>query len=311
MIASTHNRSITPTGFNVLGQRMSSFTKQVLSQLDGNWDVIAHRPLTMQAIDTLEARTNLRLPECLRDYLAQVGLVQDLTQGGSNRIIPFDSVSEWVAACQDVRDGLYDTVDVRLFPFARSPQGDLFALYPQGEHDAQIYKLDQNTLMLIPTNFTFCGWLDMIVRSALADVKRRTPNEQKSWSVQFTFRSTSLDEIIAIMQEVGDVSLLNEPWDMPSESAIDVHKTVIDLDFEGHLLHIKQLHHGAWVAPWHFIDMSEPLTTPSPQSLIQQLDDRFSARLSGYGLISHGAVATPTKPAIANAYTLSANGKVR
>ena len=277
---------------------MMSVTERLLVQLDPYWDRIARRPLSVPALQQLENAVGQPLPRCLIDFLRTVGLFQDLTSVESNAVLVFESITEYVAARQDLLDGLYGEVDMKLLPFGHNGAGDLFALRETAKQDADIYFLSQTNASAEPTGTTFNQWLQSIVDETRANIDRRVPTRDKQWHVQFAFRGANFDAILDVMQQVGTVNILSSDWELVEVSSTGVKKSTAQMQFDGTLLNIKRLDYPHWVSPWYFIDMNEPLELTTDGSKIQQLDDLFYARVPGYGLINYGAMikANGSKP---------------
>jgi hypothetical protein len=267
-----------------------SITDRLLAQLDPDWERIARRPLSAAALTQLESAVGQSLPRCLADFLRKVGLFQDLTSVDSNAVLVFESITEYVAARQDLLDGLYGEVDMKLLPFGHNGAGDVFALRETAKHDADIYFLSQASASAASTGTTFNQWLQSIVDETRSSMDRRIPTRDKQWHVQFAFRGADFDTILDTMGQVGAVSVLSSDWELVEVSTTGVKKSTAQMQFDDTLLHVKRLEYPHWVSPWFFIDMNEPLDLTGSASKIQQLDDLFYARVPGYGLINYGAL---------------------
>jgi hypothetical protein len=267
-----------------------SVTDRLLAQLDPHWERIARRPLSRHALEQLESTVGQSLPVCLVDFLRTVGLFQDLTNVESNAVLVFESIPEYAAARQDLLDGLYGEVDMKLLPFGHNGAGDLFALRETAKHDADIYFLSQTHASAEPSGTTFNQWLQSIVDETRASIERRVLIRNKQWHVQFAFRGADFDAILDAMRQVGAVRVISGDWQFVEESTTGVKKSTAQMQFDDQILQIKRLEYPHWVSPWYFIDMNEPLEMTGKGSAIQQLDDLFYARVPGYGLINYGAL---------------------
>jgi len=268
---------------------MTTLVRRILAPLDPYWDRIVHRPLSDMSLARLEAEIGLSLPPCLRDYLQTIGLFQDMTYVENNPIFVFESIAEYAAARRDLLDGLYGEIDMKLLPFGHDDAGDLYALLPSGDEDAQIFFLRQDIPTAEATDKTFCGWLETVVSTALETIDLRTPNQAKTWRVQFTFRGGDFDTIVEMMQRLGSAALAGN-WQHIETSQTGVNKSTAQIQFGDQALLIRRLEYPQWIAPWYFIDMAEPLDVKGAGSLIQKLDDLFREHVPGYGLINFGAV---------------------
>ncbi|MCA9907924.1 MAG: SMI1/KNR4 family protein [Anaerolineae bacterium] len=268
---------------------MSRLVRQVLAPLDPYWDRIARRPLTAHSLARLEQGVGLALPDCLREYLEHVGMFQDLTYVEDNRIFVFETIPEYEAARSDLLDGLYGEIDMKLLPFGYDGAGNVFALLASGGEDADIFLLRQDIPEAQATEMTFSGWLGEVVRNTLATIESRTPNKQKSWRVQFTFRGGDFDSILQVMGQVERTALGSE-WQHVETSQTGVIKSTAQVWFARQPLHVRRLEYPEWVSPWYFIDMTEPLEVNGTISTIQRLDDLFNEQIPGYGFINFGAV---------------------
>ncbi len=268
---------------------MSMLVRRALAPLDPYWDRIARRPLTAQSLARLEQGVGLSLPDCLRVYLEHVGMFQDLTYVENNRIIVFETIPEYVAARRDLLDGLYGEVDMKLLPFGYDGAGNVFALLASGGEDADILLLRQDIPEAQATEMTFSGWLSEIVRNALKTIDARTPNKQKIWRVQFTFRDGDFDTILRVMGQVESTAL-EEEWQPAETTQTGVIKSTAQIRFARQPLYVRRLEYPEWIGPWFFIDMTEPLEVNGTGSAIQRLDDLFHEEIPGYGFINFGAV---------------------
>ncbi len=267
-----------------------STTLRILAQLDPYWDRIARRPLADAALQRLGQAVGMPLPRCLKDLLGTVGLFQDLTNVASNGVLLFESIAEYTAARRDLLDGVYGEIDMKLLPFGHNGSGDLFALKAKADGDADIHFIHQDASEVEVTGTTFNQWLENVVADALTQVDSRTVNRDKVWSVQFAFRGADLDSILATMELVGQVSFQSAEWENVESLPAGVRKATARLALSGLPMHVKRLEYPHWISPWYFFDVQEPLDTRGTSSTIQQLDDLFYERISGYGMINYGAL---------------------
>ncbi len=269
---------------------MTSYVvERLLVDIEPYWDRIARHPLSQLAITRLERSLRAALPACLRAFLAQVGLFQDLTHTQSNPILLFETVSEYAASRQDLLDGLYGEVDMKLIPFGRSASGDVFAVMERPDGDADIYLLRQEIPSAEPIAMTFITWLEGIIAETLAHIEARRPNREKAWCVQFAFRGASFDDILATMRLAGEVDF-DQQWRPLDTTPSGVRKMATDVMLDNLALTVRRLEYPYWVSPWYFIDMEEPLDAGQRGSTIQKLDELFHDRVPGYGMINFGAV---------------------
>ena len=268
---------------------MNSRIELLLAEIDPFWDRIVRRPLSQMAIARLERSLGVPFPACLHTFLAQVGLFQDLTHTQNNAILVFETVSEYTAARQDLLDGLYGEVDMKLIPFGHNGSGDVFALLGRADGDADIYFMRQETPSAEPTETTFTDWLESIVVETVAHMQRRLPNRDKAWCVQFAFRGASFDDILAAMRLAGEVGF-DQHWNALDTTPSGVRKLATHVTLDDMALTVRRLEYPHWVSPWYFIDMQEPLETGQRGSTIQKLDELFHDRVPGYGMINFGAV---------------------
>ncbi|MCA9910657.1 MAG: SMI1/KNR4 family protein [Anaerolineae bacterium] len=205
---------------------MTTLVRRILAPLDPYWDRIVHRPLNNESLLRLEQEVGLTLPLCLRDYLQTVGLFQDVTYVENNSIFVFESIAEYAAARRDLLDGLYGEIDMKLLPFGHNDAGDLYALLPtdDDEEDARIFFLRQDIPAAEATDMTFSSWLESIVNTVLKTVELRTPNQEKTWRVQFTFRGGDFDAILNVMQRLGSAALADD-WQHVETSQTGVNKS--------------------------------------------------------------------------------------
>jgi hypothetical protein len=266
-----------------------SKTRQILARLQPYRDRIAHRPLAQGSITRLEQALGLTLPQCLADFLQMMGYFQDLTHVETNAVLVFESISEYLAARQDLLDGVYGEIDMHLIPFGHNGASDLYALRAGASANSAIYYLSQTSSTASLTGTTFEDWLEGIVNDCIASIDRRIPNRDKLWYVQFAFRGADFDAIVQTMQQAGQTEILSSDWEYAETSTTGVHKSSARLSFAGKSLLLKRLDYPHWVSPWYFMDMDEPLELNGGNSAIQQLDTLFSEHLPGYGLINYGA----------------------
>jgi hypothetical protein len=267
-----------------------SATLRLLTQLDPHWDRIARRPLSNAALERLEAVVGMRLPPVLRDFLLTVGLFQDLTNVESNAVVVFETMAEYAAARQDLLDGVYGEIDMKLLPFGHNGSSDLFALRERSDGDADIYFVRQDSTDAQPTGTTFSQWLQGVVNDAVAQIGSRDVNRDKVWAVQFAFRGADFDMILQTMRQVGKVSFESASWENEESLPAGVRKTTARMIIRGLPLLVKRLEYAHWVSPWYFFDIHEPLDTNGKPSTIQLLDDLFYAQVPGYGMINYGAL---------------------
>jgi hypothetical protein len=267
-----------------------SLTRSILDQLEPYWDRIARRPLSATALKRLEAKIGLPLPGCLCEYLLTVGFFQDLTNVESNAVLIFESITEYTAARQDLLDGVYGEIDMKLVPFGHNGSGDLFALRERADDDADVYFIRQDAAGTQPTGTTFTQWLSSVVNDALAQIATRATNRHKVWSVQFAFRGADFDTILHTMQQVGQVTFHSSEWENQEALPAGVRKATVRMNVRGLDVLVKRLEYPHWVSPWYFFDVQEPLDTQETPSTIQRLDDAFFEQIPGYGMINHGAV---------------------
>lgn len=230
------------------------------------------------------------LPDCLRVYLQTLGLFEDLTTTEDNPILVFDTVSEYAAARQDLLDGMFGEIDMKLLPFGQNGTGDLFALLSRTDGNADIFFLRQDVPTAEATGLTFDGWLEGVAAQALAGMNQRTPNADKVWCVQFSFKGADFDAIVETLRQVGKVAL-PRGWEHIETSQTGVRKATARLALDGQSITVRRLEYPHWIAPWYFIDMAEPLDTGGKSSTIQNLDDLFHDSVPGYGMINFGALA--------------------
>lgn len=267
-----------------------STTARILTQLDPYWDRIARRPLAAPALDRLEQMVGMRLPECLRVFLMSVGLFQDLTNVDTNAVLVFETTAEYAAARQDLLDGVYGEIDMKLLPFGHNGSGDVFALKARANGDADIYFIRHDDAVAEATGTTFDQWLQGVVSDAVSQIGSRAVNRDKVWAVQFTFRGADFNAIVNTMQQVGPVSFQSSDWENEEQLPAGVRKATARMALKGLPMHVKRLEYPHWISPWYFFDVHEPLDTSGGPSTIQQLDDLFFEQIPGYGMINYGAL---------------------
>jgi len=227
------------------------------------------RPLTAGEISDLERQVGLVAPSAFREYLDQVGLFQDLTHAASDYEV-FDRVQEFVQARQFLQKN-FDESATMLFPFAGDGAGDVIGAR-EIEGETLLFFADHETLEAEEIG-TFCDWLSDVVDAALT--QQRPENDDKIWSVQFSFRAPDANPILQVLRRFGSVELGG--WTSKGATSAGVHCFEAPFTFERRNFLLKRSEYWTWNQPSFAFNLDESIAVPPNESLIRRLDAAFKA----------------------------------
>jgi hypothetical protein len=294
----------------------------ILRRLEPYWDRIVRRPLSNEEIQAIEQEVGRPAPQCLRQFLGTLGLFQD-------------AIPEFFAQEQDLVEAarflpeLLGPQAEDFFPFADDGAGDYNALRI-GDPEDQVYFIDHERRSAEPIGKTFQQWLAEMVEAALAGMSERRHVSEMKWAVQFSFRTSSIEPILAVLAEMGELSapragaagqaeertlrppakpvgllgrLLGrkpEPasrppsdgfeWKCRGESPAGVHSWSLSIVWRGWPLEISRLDFPAWPVPMVSFDFHEPVSLAKHGSMIRRLDALFRASGLDYELCDYGPI---------------------
>jgi hypothetical protein len=267
--------------------RMSRSIPEILAPLEPHWDRIIRTPMSDAEIDDLGRRVGLAVPGALREYLAAVGLFQDLTWGTSD-IEMFTKLEEFVST-REFLTGLLPPKYANLFAFGGDGAGNAYCL-PAGEDaSTRICFVDHETRKVAQRK-ELGEWLEGVVKKALRGIKRRPPNERKAWCVQFSLPGMAFEELMALLRGVGAVKPIDAAWMNSDTSEAEVTSSDRRFELDGETLQARRLEYEGWDGPQLYFDMREPMAAALEKSRIRTLDALFKAKCPGYKLIDYGAL---------------------
>jgi hypothetical protein len=259
---------------------MNESVQKILTRLEPIQQSVVRRPLSKEALASLEKETGLSIPHCLREYFQQVGLFQDLTTGASEyelfeRTEEFPSIRNWLLEH-------FGKAAEQLFPFAGDGAGNIIAAAPGKDCD-RLFFADHETHELKEVG-SFCDWLSSVVEAALSD--ERAENSAKQWYVQFSFKVATPEPVLKALQRFGAVEL--GAWTAKKTMPSGVETSQAPLKFRDEELALKRMDFSSWETPHFSLDYDEPVMIAPGESQIQQLDAAFHQANVGYKLVDYG-----------------------
>ncbi len=263
---------------------MADSVRSILSRLEPISDKVTRRPLSEEEIQAIEAAVGMPIPSCAREYLRTIGLFQDLTTYGTSEYEVLDRLELFREDRKFLVQKFGQSAE-NLFPFAGNGAGDIIAI-AEGPEGGMLFFADHETLEIKKVG-PFCDWLSSLVETAL--IKERPANTEKKWCVQFSFRMSSPDPILALMRQLETVSL--GEWSEPKISPSDVHSSEAALDFGKERLILKRSEYRTWEQPMFSFDYREPVDLAGSDSVIRKLDAAFREAGPGYKLVDYGPLS--------------------
>lgn len=265
---------------------MSTIIKEILSPLDPHWDRIIRRPMSTKEIKDLQKLVGVPVPELFRDYLAQVGLFQDLTSWGSSPIEMYTSPAEFASARQFLSDFLKPSAP-ELFPFGGDGAGNEFCLPTDPTVPCRIHFFDHETGK-VSRQKEFTVWLESVVKKVLRGIRKRPPNERKVWAVEFSLPGISFADLVGLLTSIGHVKQLDPEWMNSRTSPAEVTTTERRLEFNGEIVQVSRSEFADWDAPRTSFSMREPVLKGLERSQIRALDKLFKEKCPRYRLGDYG-----------------------
>jgi hypothetical protein len=260
---------------------MSESVQKLLAKLEPIQQRVVRRPLNEEALASLERETGLPIPACLREYLKQVGLFQDLTTSGASEYELFERAEEFPSSRKFLMEH-FGKAGAELFPFAGDGAGNIIAAAP-GRNCDRLFFADHETLELKEVG-SFCDWLSSVVDAALSN--ECAENSAKHWYVQFSFKVASPEPVLQVLQRFGAVEL--GAWTAKKVMPSGVETSEAPLKFCEDALVLKRSDFSSWETSLFFLDYNEPVTVSSGERRIQQLDAAFRQAGLGYKLVDYG-----------------------
>ena len=263
---------------------MPDSVRAILSRLEPISDRVVRRPLTEEELQALETAVGMPIPSCVRDYFSMVGLFQDLTAYGASEYEVLDRLDLF----RENRKFLlknFGAPAANLFPFAGDSAGNIITT-SETTDGAMLSFADHETLK-IKTIGSFCDWLSSVVEAAL--IKERPANTEKKWCIQFSFRVSSPDPILAVMRQFATVRL--DDWSEPQISPANVHSSEAALVFGKEQLILNRSEYRTWEQPMFSFDYREPINLAASDSMIRKLDAAFREAGLAHKLIDYGPLS--------------------
>ena len=260
---------------------MIDSVRTVLARLGPIKDRVVCRPLSADELESLEQEVGLSIPSALREYFDVVGLFQDLTLYGHSEYEVFMRVDEFPQARNYLVRNFGQPAE-ELFPFADDGAGNLIAA-KEGPAQVKLFFADHET-MEIKEIGPFPEWLSSIVDAAVAH--GGSPNTQKKWHVQFSFRTATPAPILKVLRQFASVKL--GEWSSEGVSAAGVRSSAASLTLGKKQLVLKKSEYHTWTQPMFSLDFDEPASLAAADSRIHQLDAAFRAAGLGYKLVDYG-----------------------
>ncbi len=267
---------------------MSNPIQEILAPLEPHWDRVVRSPLSDKEIKRLEKDVGVALPDVLKQYLAEIGLYQDLTNWGNSTIELHEKPEQFAAARQYVAKLVKPTAP-ELFPFGGDGAGNEFCLPTDHELPCRIHFVDHETGK-VKKQKEFTVWLESVVKKVVRGIKRRPLNEKKVWSVQFSFNSTPFDRLVELLGSVGKVQVIDDDWKNSDTSPAEVTSTDRRIEFNGAERKIGRLECADWEFPMISLTLREPVLTPIEDSQIRALIAVFKNNCPDYKLVNYGAL---------------------
>ena len=263
---------------------MGDSVPRILARLAPISDKVILTPLREGEISALEAAVELPMPLCLREYLSNVGLFEDLTLYDTCEFEILDNVDRFPEDRQFLVQH-FGLAAAKLFPFAGDGAGNYVAVADEAS-GAKLFFADHETHKIREIG-DFSEWLSSVVDAALK--KERPGNSIKRWCVQFSFRAASPDSILVAIRQLGSVSL--GEWSEPQVFPSKVHSYQAPLDFNNERLTLKRSEFWTWEQPRFSLDYGEPATLEASASMIRKLDAAFRQARMDYKLVDYGPLA--------------------
>jgi len=253
----------------------------ILARLAPIRQQVVMRPLAEDEIAQLERQVGLSMPTALREYLGEVGLLQDLTSYGASGYELFERQEQFVEQRQNLLKNFGDGT-ANLFPLADDGAGNIVAATQMSE-ETLLFFCDHETGEIEELG-TFNDWLAEVVDAALK--QDRPPNGEKVWCVQFSFRVPDAEPIVEVLHQF-DTANLGE-WTSKGATPAGVHSYEAPLAFGSKNIVLKRLEYHTWNQPMFSMDLEEPVALAPDQSRIRKLDSAFKAAGLGYKLVDYG-----------------------
>lgn len=260
---------------------MADSVRTILARLEPIKGTVVFRPLNAEELQSLEREVGLPIPSALREYFGVVGLFEDLTARGNSDYEVFTRLNEF----REMRQFLvreFGPPAANLFPFAGDGAGDVIAV-KEGPEQAALFFADHETHKIREIG-PFSDWLSSVVAAALAH--NGSPNSQKKWCVQFSFRAATPEPILEVLRQFASVQL--GEWSSEVVSPAGVRSSSASLTLGTEKLLLKKSEYHTWTQPMFSLDFDEPATLSASESRIRRFDAAFRAAGLGYKLVDYG-----------------------
>ncbi len=260
---------------------------EILNKIKSHIDKIYFFPLEDSEIITIQKILGVIFPDIYTSYLKKIGLKQDLIEPHKySELQLFESEQDFI----DQKDFLQDIIENNAeiyFAFGHNGCGDLFLLKRKEENDNYIYEVLHDTGEIIKIDMSYSDFLRCEVNLTLDSIDDHKKNENKKWSVQFSLKTDSENNIITVLNQEFDANL-SEDWEFIDESPAKVREFHKKLMINQKEFILKKLEYENWENPNYFFNMEESLNQIN-DSMIKKLHNLFSKhQYLGYKLIDYG-----------------------
>jgi hypothetical protein len=128
----------------------------------------------------------------------------------------------------------------------------------------------------------------MEIEKELKKIKKRKLNENKKWTVQFSFRTNDDHLILEIMSDTFPITS-SEEYRFIDKSPANVSSFKKTFQLNNKELEMHKLEYDAWDSPMFTFNFDEPVENLQDGSIIEQLDSMFKTEKSlNYKLVNYG-----------------------
>ncbi len=260
---------------------MKTDIQNIITRLKPYRDRVLCCPLTTEQIMDLEVKLNISFPDSFREFLALVGIFQDLCPELLETQADFEFEREFILRTTKTKPEMY-------FAFARDGYGNLQLLKDRMFQEEIIFKLSHASGRVRATKVTFLQFVDKAVTKTIKRYKKLKLNTEKKWCVQFAFQCRSEIEVFETLQKHFTLERIDSPWSSPDISPAEVTKRSMKFVLDGIICILEKLEHNSWPSPNFFFNMEEPVLQVQKYSRITKLHETLTASRLDYKLVNYG-----------------------
>jgi hypothetical protein len=260
---------------------MPTFIDKFIEQLIPYTGKIVIHPLLNEEINALEDKVNKKLPDYYKEFLAKVGLKQDVIWGLNDRIKDFVPLDGFLP-----EDQAY-----KFFRFGHDGGEEYWLLRTDDPSDDTIYEFNYDTdQSIVNTGRNFKKLLEDAIIKLEKNKHTLVDNALKIWPVQFSIRTMNEQLIINAINNSIACKMIRA-LETTQVSAAGLICAEGEMQVGNVKVKLMKHEHEDWSSPLYYFDWIESIEEMKRDSKVHKIltalrSDKLDVNLVEYGIMN-------------------------